>query len=342
MEDRVIIRYEQGWEELQKWITKLKRIVEGLPEPKFTAESYVIPYTTIYHMCTQKPPHDCSEKLYDKYFETFEDYYTLTVMPSLRTAKNDESLLNQLVEKWANHKVMVRWMSRFFNYLDRYYVFRRSLPSLKEVALQCFRDSVFREVGDNARDAVVGLIHKERQGEQIDRELAKKVIDIFVEIGNGKMDAYVHDFEAVMLENTGEYYSRKASSWISEGYSDADYMLKAEECLTKERDRVSHYLHSSSEEKLMDKVQDELFEPLANLFKQKVTAERKNLVQEVEDAAKNQPSGNEADTPEEVLARELNELHNKYTAYVKDCFKDFHHFHKALSEIFGSEAVPGS
>ena len=130
---------------------------------------------------------------------------------------------------------------------------------------------------------VVGLIHKEREGEKIDRELVKKVIDIFIEIGGVHMDAYEQDFEAVMLKNTGEYYSRKASSWISEGCSDEDYRLKAEECLAKERDTVSHFLYYRSKEKLMNKVQDELFEPLA---------ERTKLVQEA--------SLSESDTPEEV------------------------------------------
>ncbi|RXH97209.1 hypothetical protein DVH24_035877 [Malus domestica] len=35
-------------------------------------------------------------------------------------------------------------------------------------------------------------------------------------------------------------------------------MLKAEECLRRERDRVSHYLHPSSEQKLVEKVGHEL------------------------------------------------------------------------------------
>ena len=28
-------------------------------------------------------------------------------------------LLRELFKRWGNHKVMVRWLSRFFNYLDR-------------------------------------------------------------------------------------------------------------------------------------------------------------------------------------------------------------------------------
>ncbi|MBA0591605.1 hypothetical protein Gorai_008612 [Gossypium raimondii] len=51
-------------------------------------------------------------------------------------------MLRELVKRWANHKVMVRWLSRFFHYLDRYFIARRSLPALNEVGLTCFRDLV--------------------------------------------------------------------------------------------------------------------------------------------------------------------------------------------------------
>ncbi|CAA3019712.1 Cullin, N-terminal [Olea europaea subsp. europaea] len=37
---------------------------------------------------------------------------------------------------------MVRWLSRFFKYLDRHFIPRRLLPPLKEVGLTCFGDLV--------------------------------------------------------------------------------------------------------------------------------------------------------------------------------------------------------
>ena len=39
-------------------------------------------------------------------------------MPVLR-AQTAESLLKELQWRWTNHRVMVRWLSKFFNYLDR-------------------------------------------------------------------------------------------------------------------------------------------------------------------------------------------------------------------------------
>ncbi|KAH9545863.1 hypothetical protein CY35_12G069100 [Sphagnum magellanicum] len=207
-------------------------------------------------MCTQEPPQDYSQQLYDRYRESFEEYINSMVLPSLRE-KHDELMLRELVMRWDNHKIMVRWLSRFFNYLDRDFIPRKSLPALSEVGLMCFRDLVYAEMKTNVKDAVITLIDREREGEQIDRALLKNVLGIFVEIGMGNMDAYETDFESSMLQDTAAYYSRKAASWIEED-SCPDYMLKAEECLKREKERVGHYLHSSSEQKLLEIVQHEL------------------------------------------------------------------------------------
>ncbi|KAJ8766403.1 hypothetical protein K2173_022462 [Erythroxylum novogranatense] len=386
MNERKTIDLEQGWEFMQKGIIKLKNILEGLPESQFSSEDYMMLYTTIYNMCTQKPPHDYSQQLYDKYRESFEEYIMSTVLPSLRE-KHDEFMLRELVKRWANHKVMVRWLSRFFHYLDRYFIARRSLPPLNEVGLTCFRDLVYQELNGKVRDAVISLIDQEREGEQIDRALLKNVLDIFVEIGMGKMDYYENDFEVAMLKDTAAYYSRKASNWILED-SCPDYMLKAEECLKREKDRVSHYLHSTSEPKLLEKVQHEVLsvyanqllekehsgchallrddkvedlsrmfrlfskipkglDPVSSIFKQHVTAEGTVLVKHAEDAASNKKADKKdvVGLQEQVFVRKVIELHDKYLAYVSDCFQNHTLFHKALKEafeVFCNKGVAGS
>ncbi|CAJ1975981.1 unnamed protein product [Sphenostylis stenocarpa] len=386
MSERKTIDLEQGWDFMQKGIMKLKNILEGLPEPQFSSEDYMMLYTTIYNMCTQKPPHDYSQQLYDKYRESFEEYIISTVLPSLRE-KHDEFMLRELVKRWANHKIMVRWLSRFFHYLDRYFIARRSLPPLHEVGLTCFRDLVYKELNGKVRDAVISLIDQEREGEQIDRALLKNVLDIFVEIGMGQMDHYENDFEVAMLKDTSAYYSRKASNWILED-SCPDYMLKAEECLKREKDRVAHYLHSSSEPKLLEKVQHELLsvyanqllekehsgchallrddkvedlsrmfrlfskiprglDPVSSIFKQHVTAEGMALVKLAEDAVSTKKAEKKdiVGLQEQVFVRKVIELHDKYLAYVNDCFQNHTLFHKALKEafeIFCNKGVAGS
>ncbi|XP_066360727.1 cullin-1-like isoform X1 [Miscanthus floridulus] len=385
-QERRTIDLEEGWAFMQKGITKLKNILEGKPEPQFSSEDYMMLYTTIYNMCTQKPPHDYSQQLYDKYRESFEEYITSMVLPSLRE-KHDEFMLRELVQRWSNHKVMVRWLSRFFHYLDRYFISRRSLTPLKEVGLTCFRELIYQEIKGQVKDAVIALIDKEREGEQIDRALLKNVLDIFVEIGLGQMECYENDFEDFLLKDTTEYYSVKAQSWILED-SCPDYMIKAEECLKREKERVGHYLHISSEQKLLEKVQNELLaqyatpllekehsgcsallrddkvedlsrmyrlffkitrglEPISNMFKTHVTNEGTALVKQAEDSASNKKPEKKdmVGMQEQVFVWKIIELHDKYVAYVTQCFQGHTLFHKALKEafeVFCNKGVSGS
>lgn len=48
MNERKTIDLEQGWEFMQKGITKLKNILEGLPEPQFSSEDYMMLYTYLF------------------------------------------------------------------------------------------------------------------------------------------------------------------------------------------------------------------------------------------------------------------------------------------------------
>ncbi|KAI9123095.1 hypothetical protein K1719_005984 [Acacia pycnantha] len=378
MSERKTIVLEQGWDFMQKGITKLKNILEGQPEQQFSSEDYMMLYTTIYNMCTQKPPHDYSQQLYDKYRESFEEYILSTVQPALRE-KKDEFMLRELVKRWANHKIMVRWLSHFFRYLDQYFVVRKSLQPLNAVGLTCFREMVFEEINDKVMDALISLIGQGCEAKRIYEALLKNVFNTFVEIGMEQLDCNENDFEAAKLK-------------------DID-MLKAEVCLKREKERVAHYLHSSSESKLLElniildnfilkKVQHELLSVYTNqllenehsgchallrddkvedlsrmfrffskisqgsdtfssickqhvttfssIFKQHVTTEGMALVKLAEDAASNKKA-EKRDTvglQEQEFVGKVIELHDKYLAYVNECFQNHTLFRKAVKEAF--------
>ncbi|XP_024174245.1 cullin-1 [Rosa chinensis] len=309
-----------------KGITKLKKMIAEGSEPLLTAEEFIKLYTVVYNMCIQRSDH--FQPLYDKFKETCEDFYRVTVEYNSSMDQSEEFILRDLVKRWGCFKVMGYWLPRIFQYFDRH---GRRLSKLNEVlGVYNFGDLVYRKVSSYATDAIIRLFDKERKGEEIDRELVKNTINVFVEIGIlRQMDAYEEDFEAVMLKAAGEYYSPLALSWISEEYSDSDYMLKAEECLRIERERATHYLPSMrSQQKLVQRVQHVLFEPLLSKFKQKVTT---HLIQ---DAAEKKASSDGACMLEQVLFRNLIKLHDEYKAYVNDCFKNYSPFLKVWKDAF--------
>ena len=212
--------------------------------------------TTIYNMCTQKPPHDHSEQLYKRYQGAFETYIKERVMPDLQKPQGEE-LLRHVVMRWSNHKVMVRWLSRFFNYLDRYYVQRHNLHNLHNIGIIVFRNTVYSKLKCNIRNAALKLVESEREGEQIDTSLLRDVLGIFQEVGMGSLTCYQEDFESYLLKSTSDYYGIKGANWIEED-STPEYLEKAESALRAEEGRVENYLHVESKGPLLNAVQTQL------------------------------------------------------------------------------------
>ncbi|KAL9659169.1 hypothetical protein QQ045_018645 [Rhodiola kirilowii] len=88
-------------------------------------------------------------------------------------------------------------------------------------------------------------------------------------------------------------------------------------------------------------------DPVSSIFKQHVTGEGTALVKQAEDAASTKKA-EKRDTvgpQEQVFVRKVLELHDKYLAYVSDCFQNHTLFHKALKEafdVFCNKGVGGS
>ncbi|XP_058083811.1 cullin-1-like [Magnolia sinica] len=251
------IELEVGWSLMRKGIDKVEAILDGQPELSFTLAEHIQLYTTIYNLCGQFPPYGHSEELYKRYRQSIRDYINSKVLVSLKE-KQYLSLLRELVRRWRNHKVYIGYLYEFFSYLDLYYTCHLSLPPLKELGRLCFYYMVYVKVNGRIKDVVLDLIDKEREGEQIDRALIKSIVDVFIEVGKGgRMELYENDFEAPMLDSTANYYAQKASKHFDED-SCLQYIMMVERCLKREKDMAFCCLHSSSEPKLLERVQHEM------------------------------------------------------------------------------------
>lgn len=126
---------------------------------------------TIYELSTPNPLGEYSRELYDYYKKIFEEYitskvsgiseiyklhlviikissyldslllYWFQVLPALN-GKRDQDLLQEIVRRWSILKTMTLWLFRFFNYLDRYFIARRKLPSLQQTSYNTFYNLV--------------------------------------------------------------------------------------------------------------------------------------------------------------------------------------------------------
>ncbi|EPS67656.1 hypothetical protein M569_07118, partial [Genlisea aurea] len=197
--------------------------------------------STVYTLCDPKLVERNEGKLYDLYVLSFQNFASSKVLPSLKGKKGVE-LLQELLKRWEGHKIMARWLSRVFHYLNRYYLPRKALPSLMEASHSVFHDLVYSEMNGDIMDAVLSLVDRERDGERIDKSLMKEVVHIYVEMGEGSMKYYVRDFEPGLLDSTSAYYSKKSQERIET----TDYEAKVKECLIQEKARVSEYLEYKS------------------------------------------------------------------------------------------------
>ncbi|CAD6231357.1 unnamed protein product [Miscanthus lutarioriparius] len=374
--NRKTILLDEGWPHMMAGFEKLKLILAGEPGVAFASDEYMHLYTTIYNMCTQKPANDYSAQLYERYQNLLDGYITATVLPSLQD-KHGEFLLKELVVRWKNHKLMVRWLSRFFYYLDRYFITRRSLMPLKKVGWDSFKTRVFDNHKATVTSILIAMVDEDRVGQIIDRTLVKNVLDIYIELDSDSgSKLYNEDFEDVFLKATIDYYSRKAQAWIVEDTC-PEYMVKAEECLQKEKQRVAQYLHANTEPRLMEDVQGELLArhieqilrkqnsgckvllcdekvedlsrmfslfsringgltPVSKIFQEHVNEVGMSLLKQAIDAAtsKKNEKKDVVSTLELDYVRKILDLHDKYMAYVVNCFQNHTLFHKALKEAF--------
>ncbi|KAJ4969240.1 hypothetical protein NE237_015941 [Protea cynaroides] len=265
----------QGLQIIEEAITKAKKIMEGQPETRFTIEEYVKFYQCVYDTCIQRPSNEYSRQLYERFKSALEESITSVVLPSL-VNRHDVSLLMELVKMWSNYKAMALWLSRFFCYLDRYYTQTKGVTVLNDVVIDCFCDLVCQKFYGKFRDAAISLIDEERDGNIIDRNLLKDVLNFFLDIGNRRNINFYEDFECLMLAHTAAYYSRKASECILE-HSYEDYMLKVNCCLNQERERACHYLCHTREEKLLQIVSWQMLEQNADKLLAKRHAEEHAL-----------------------------------------------------------------
>jgi len=375
MNSQQTILLEEGWNKLKVGgVKKIEEILEdmqgGVYKNRISTDEYSQLYTTVYTMCTQKPPNNWSEQLYNYYCEAVKEYLTARILPRIRE-KHDEFMLRELVRRWENHKLMIRFLSHVFKYLDRFYVKRLSLPELSEVGSQSFHEIVFNAVKREVRTAILELIRRERECEIVDKKLIKEVVEIFVDMGGSRnsLEVYMTDFEEMLLSTTADYYHRESAKW-AEKDSFPEYMRKAEDRLNQEQERVRQYLHNSTEEKLLKVCDEQLLQgpeqqllekensgceallldnktdDLSRMFRlfsriQTGLAPIGNIVRKhITDVGlalvKKQSSAADADLMPYV--QELLDIHDKYTDLVgtneKGCFQGHPIFHKAMKEAF--------
>ncbi|XP_039002260.1 cullin-1-like [Hibiscus syriacus] len=306
----MILKYiplDEGMMIMDEAIEKAKKILEGNPETKFSGEEYQRFYECVYFMCTYHSSNEKTMQLYEKFRNSLEESIFSKVLPNLIN-KQGENLLREFVVMWSNYKLMARWLCRFFEYLDRFFIPQHiELESLNGISFSCFREMVFKKLYSRFIEASLTLINQEREGLQIDFVLLRNVLDIFVKISDDRGVNYYEDFEKILLTEISGYYSRVASEWLLHD-SSAEYVQKVFWCLNREKQRAHQYLHPDTEAKIVQVVRYHLLDQIANKLMEKKQAENSGLMTDYQEillkcAGMSLQEGSSSTSPEEWLSK---------------------------------------
>ncbi|WWC71074.1 uncharacterized protein I206_105027 [Kwoniella pini CBS 10737] len=183
---------------------------------------------------------------------------------------SDLELLKFYATQWDRYTTGARYVNKLFNYLNKHWVKREKDEGRKEVytvytlALVAWKQNFFRHFTAQSgmsrlTQAVLRQIEQQRDGEDIDSGLLKKVIDSYVSLGLDEADAqrqnldvYKEYFQNAFISTTEHYYRAESSAFVSSN-SVSDYMKKAEARLQEEADRVNLYLNDSTRNDLKSK-----------------------------------------------------------------------------------------
>ncbi|KAL7417955.1 Cullin-domain-containing protein [Mrakia frigida] len=216
-------------------------------------------------------------------YQNLQSYFS-THLGTLKTASDplhDLALLQYYAKEWDRYTTGANYVNRLFTYLNRHWVKREKDEGRKGVygvytlALVQWKNVYFMHVQSKNKKlagALLKMIEKQRNGEEIDTTLVKKVVDSFVSLGldisdtnRQNLDVYKEHFEAAFIESTRSYYKAESEAFVAAN-SVSDYLKKAQERLKEEETRVDRYLHGDTRKLLISTCEDVLIRSHSELL----------------------------------------------------------------------------
>ncbi|KAH8884799.1 Cullin-domain-containing protein [Thozetella sp. PMI_491] len=258
---------DNTWTYLQK---NINRIMTNLQDG-INMETYMGTYSAVHNFCTsqkaigfslqqsnfQTGAHRGAHLLGEELYKKLSDYLTTHLNGLLEESKmhTDEALLAFYIREWQRYTVAAKYIHHLFRYLNRHWVKREMDEGKKHVYdvytlhLVQWRHVLFEKVAEKVMNAVLKLVEKHRNGETIEYNQIKQVVESFVSLGLDEGDStkttlevYRYHFERPFLEATKVFYQNESRQFVADN-SVVEYMKKAEARLDEEEERVKLYLH---------------------------------------------------------------------------------------------------
>jgi cullin 1 len=274
---------EETWAECQGPFKRvLSDLLVGLDRKK-----YMDLYTLVFkYVCS---PNAETEELYNRVIQLFKARAAELVKIALPMP--DEILLDFFVKKWNEWLAASKVLDHIMAYLNRTWVKnqRQSNAEVYDVIVMAditWKDSLFLPLKERLTKALLRLVERDRSGELIEAHLIRDCIQCYVRLGlnmdNPKeftLETYKEHFENEFLIATEIYYTIESSAYIPAN-GICEYMKRVEHRIEQEESRVQRYLHASTRDPLIAKLDQVLInkhkEPLWQKFNDLLVEDKKD------------------------------------------------------------------
>ncbi|KAF2307250.1 hypothetical protein GH714_025793 [Hevea brasiliensis] len=172
----------------------------------------------------------------------------------------------------AENMLIYELIYKFFEFLDRFYAPRKGLLLLADAPKHYYGNQVCERLYGKIQEAAISLIIEDREGKDIDRNLLKAVLCLFIGLGGKGTTNYYEKFEQIMLAETAAYYSELSMEWWFWRDSLTSYLRKVDWCLVQEEARAEVYPCKTTKTKLLEVMKYILLERNAKRWAQKQKA----------------------------------------------------------------------
>eukprot|EP00730_Choanoeca_flexa_P018001 TRINITY_DN8725_c0_g2_i1.p1 TRINITY_DN8725_c0_g2~~TRINITY_DN8725_c0_g2_i1.p1 ORF type:complete len:746 (+),score=220.03 TRINITY_DN8725_c0_g2_i1:89-2326(+) len=272
-------------------------VFEPGKKDELSTGKYMEYYTLVYDYCTKSKAHQTMNgganiagiDLYERIRGYLQERCAI-IGQDVKDLHGDE-LLNRLRVHWQQYLFSRKVLSNICNYLNRHCVQRQQEDQQTDVypldvlALFEWREQLFKSIHTKVTQALLDLIHRERNGEVIVSSLVADNIGCLVALGLTKAEhgtgivreqrneadlgVYVEYFEKPFLAATKKYYEEESAKYLAEN-SLPDYMKQVHTRVQQEDERVQRSLHASSSKPLGMTCTDALIKDHTHLFVQEL------------------------------------------------------------------------
>lgn len=232
----------------------LKNAIQEIQKKNNSGLSFEELYRNAYTMVLHKH----GERLYNGLREVVTHHLESKVRQDVLTSLHN-NFLQTLNQAWNDHQTSMVMIRDILMYMDRVYVQQNNVDNVYNLGLIIFRDQVVRYGGirDHLRQTLLDMVIRERRGEVVDRLSIKAACQMLMILGIDSRAVYEEDFERPFLIQSAEFYKLESQKFLAEN-SASVYIKKVEARIIEEGDRAKHYLEESTEQRIVEVVEEEL------------------------------------------------------------------------------------